>query len=168
MEEKERRTGWVKVNFSLSVGTKPNVVKFEVEGTAILDGRDEEIRTILDPDPETQIPLVFQRVYQHVFMSMYLLATLMDAPYPPANLLYSNQQQISSLQMSDSTPTAQEEIQQESPTTTPEVETTTQPTITNTAPSEERTASELERPSETEARPQTRETTSSTETSTEV
>jgi hypothetical protein len=151
------------VNFSLSVGTKPNVVKFEVEGTATLDGRDEEIRTILEPDPETQIPLVFQRVYQHVFMSMYLLATLMDTPYPPANLLYSNQQQIASLQMSDSAPTTQEEAQLESPTTeAPEAERETQPIITNTAPSEERATSELERPPEPEAGPQTRETTSPT------
>lgn len=106
MEEKKRRSNWVNVSFALSVGTKPNVVKFEVEGTASLEGKDEEIKKMLEADPETQIPLVFQRVYQHVFTSMYLLATLIDVPCPPANLLYSSQQQIPLVQMSENPPKA--------------------------------------------------------------
>ncbi len=93
MEEKERRSGWVNVGFALKVGTKPNVVKYEVEGAAILEGKDEEIKKMLEVNPETQVPFVFQRVYQHVFMSMYLLATLIDAPYPPPNLFHLDQQQ---------------------------------------------------------------------------
>jgi hypothetical protein len=92
MEEKARRSGWVRVGFALNVSTKPNVVKFEVEGLASLEGQDEEIRKMLESDPETNVPAVFGRVYQHVFMSMYLLATLIQAPYPPANLLKSGQE----------------------------------------------------------------------------
>ena len=91
MEEKTRRSGWVRVGFALHVSTKPNVVKFEVEGLASLDGQDEEIRKMLEADPETNIPAVFSHVYQHAFMSMYLLATLIQAPYPPLNLLKSGQ-----------------------------------------------------------------------------
>ncbi len=93
MEEKERRSGLVSVGFALSMVTKPSVVKFEVEGVAILEGANAEIDRMLEVDPETQVPFVFQRVYQHVFMSMYLLATLIDAPPPPPNLLFSGQQQ---------------------------------------------------------------------------
>jgi len=99
MEEKERRSGRVAIGFALTVGTKPSVVKFEVEGIATLEGKDADIDKVLDVNPETQIPFVFQRVYQHVFMSMYLLATLIDAPYPPPNLLFSGQQQIPMVQM---------------------------------------------------------------------
>lgn len=91
MEEKARRSGWVRVGFALHVGTKPNVVKFEVEGTASLKGQDEEIRKMLEADPKTNVPAVFGRVYQHAFTSMYLLATLIQAPYPPSNLLKSSQ-----------------------------------------------------------------------------
>jgi hypothetical protein len=104
MEEKERRSNWVSVGFALSVGTKPNVVKFEVEGIATLEGKDGEIKKMLEADPETQIPLVFQRVYQHVFTSMYLLATLIDVPCPPANLLYSSQQQMPFIHMNENPP----------------------------------------------------------------
>jgi len=142
MEEKERQSNQVNLGFVLNVGTKPSVVKFEVEGEAVLKGKNEEIKKMLEVDPETQIPFVFQRVYQHVFMSMYLLATLIDAPYPPPNLLYSNQQQIPMAQPSVSTPAAEEHavpIEEEAvaleekqplqpaPSTEPEEE-TTQPT----------------------------------------
>jgi hypothetical protein len=92
MDEKERRSGQISVGYSLKVGTKPNVAKYEVEGVAVLEGKDEEIKKMLEVNPETQIPFVFQRVYQHVFMSMYLLATLIDAPYPSPTLLSSGQQ----------------------------------------------------------------------------
>lgn len=155
MEEKERRAGWVKVDFALSVGTKPNIVKFEVEGTTTLDGKDEDIRNILEPDPETQIPLVFQRVYQHVFMSMYLLATLIDAPYPPANLLYSNQQQIANLQMSESSRLAEEKTQQEASTKAPSTETIVQQPATSPAPYEEKSTSESEEGVEVQTETQT-------------
>lgn len=141
MEEKERQSNQVNLGFVLNVGTKPSVVKFEVEGEAVLKGKNEEIKKMLEVDPETQIPFVFQRVYQHVFMSMYLLATLIDAPYPPPNLLYSNQQQIPMAQPSVSTPAAEEQAApieeaaaleekqplQPAPSTEPEEE-TTQPT----------------------------------------
>jgi len=137
MEEKERRSGWVSVGFALKVGTKPNVVKYEVEGEAILKGKDEEIKKMLEVDPETQIPFVFQRVYQHIFMSMYLLATLIDAPYPPHNLLYSDQQQISMEQVRASIAAAKEENLQTETVATPKEEQALQPMPASTVPREE-------------------------------
>jgi hypothetical protein len=94
MEEKERRSGWVNLSFALSVGTKPSIVKFDVEGLASLKGKNSDIEKMLEVNPETQIPLVFNSVYQQVFMAMYLLATLINAPYPPPNLLPAHQQQV--------------------------------------------------------------------------
>jgi len=94
MEERERRSGLLDVGFALVVGTRPSVAKFEVKGRATAEGKEEDIKKILEPDPETQIPFVFRKVYQHVFVSMYLLATLIDVPYPPASLLHSSDQEI--------------------------------------------------------------------------
>ncbi|MEM1589892.1 MAG: hypothetical protein QXZ68_01085 [Candidatus Bathyarchaeia archaeon] len=87
LEERERRSQMVVVGFTLQLNTKPNVIKFEVEGTATITGKDSEINKMLEVDPETKLPYVFQKVYQHTFMTMYLLSTLLNAPPPPANLL---------------------------------------------------------------------------------
>lgn len=91
LEEKERRNQMVIVNFSLFLTTKPSVVKFEVEGTATLAGKDEEISKMLEVDPEIKVPYVFQKVYQNAFAAMYLLSTILKAPPPPHNLFPRSQ-----------------------------------------------------------------------------
>jgi len=83
LEERERKSQMVVVGFSLFLTTKPSIVKFEIEGVATLTGKDAEINKMLEIDPETKVPYVFQRVYQHAFMAMYLLSTILDAPPPP-------------------------------------------------------------------------------------
>jgi hypothetical protein len=92
LEERERRSQTVIVGFSLFLATKPSVVKFEIEGVATLAGKDAEINKMLEVDPETKVPYVFQRIYQHAFMAMYLLSTILDAPPPPHDLLFSKKQ----------------------------------------------------------------------------
>ncbi|MBS7647529.1 MAG: hypothetical protein QXK93_00565 [Candidatus Bathyarchaeia archaeon] len=87
LEEKERKSQMVVVSFSLQLSTKPGIVKFEVEGTATLTGNDSEINRMLEIDPETKLPYVFQKVYQHTFMTMYLLSSILNAPPPPVDLL---------------------------------------------------------------------------------
>ncbi len=131
MEERERRSGLVVVGFALYVGTKPSVVKFEVKGVASLEGKDESVKKMLEPDPETQIPLLFQSVYQHSFMSMYLLATLMDCPYPPPNLLRSPQLESPTLQMDTGNPAPETDFVENSEQTAnpeDEISSTTSPT----------------------------------------
>jgi len=91
LEEKERRSGRLVVGFVLTVGTKPSVVKFEVEGMAVLEGKNPEIERLLEADPKTKVPLLLHRVYQRVFTSTFLLATLLDTPYPPPDLLFSGE-----------------------------------------------------------------------------
>jgi hypothetical protein len=94
LEEKERRSGRVTVFFGLSVRTKPNVAKYEVEGTATLMGKDANIEQILKVDPKSNIPFVFHRVYQHVFTAIYMLASVLGTIYPPPDLLLSSDQTI--------------------------------------------------------------------------
>jgi len=91
LEEKERRSGILVVGFVLTVNTKPSVVKFEIEGLATVEGKNPAIEKILEVDPETKIPLVLHRVYQQVFMTTFLLATLLDTAYPPPDLLSSSE-----------------------------------------------------------------------------
>jgi len=92
LEEKEHKSGHVVVLFGLTVRTKPNVVKYEVEGSATLAGKDALIDKLLKVDPESKIPFVFHRVYQHVFTAIYTLASLMGTIYPPPDLLFSSKQ----------------------------------------------------------------------------
>jgi hypothetical protein len=94
LEEKERRNGRVVVLFGLSVRTKPNVVKYEIEGTATLIGKEAQIEQILKVDPKSNIPFVFHRVYQHVFTAVYILASILGTIYPPPDLLFSGEQYI--------------------------------------------------------------------------
>jgi len=44
---------------------------------------------MLEVDPETKMPVLFQKVYQHVFTSMYLMSTVLNTPPPPSDLFYS-------------------------------------------------------------------------------
>lgn len=87
LEEKERKSQTVVVGFILQLNTKPGIVKFEIEGTATLTGRETEINKMLEVDPETKLPYVFQKVYQHTFTAMYLLSTILNTPPPPIDLL---------------------------------------------------------------------------------
>ncbi|NWG11669.1 hypothetical protein HXY33_08020 [Candidatus Bathyarchaeota archaeon] len=94
LEEKERKSQFVVVGFNLLVATKPSVVKFEVEGTATLTGKDAEISKMLEVDPEIKVPYVFQRVYQFAFTAMYLVSTVLNAPPPPQNLLFPQKEGV--------------------------------------------------------------------------
>lgn len=92
LEEKERRSGRVLVLFGLIVKTKPNVVKYEIEGSAILSGKDALIDQMLKPDPKSNVPFVFHRVYQHAFAAIYTMASFLGTVYPPPDLLFSGKQ----------------------------------------------------------------------------
>ena len=87
LEEKDRKSGKRVVGFVLTVGTKPSIAKFEVEGLATLEGKNPDIEKLLEINPKTRIPKLLNRVYQKVFTSTYLLANLLDTSYPPADML---------------------------------------------------------------------------------
>ena len=91
LEEKDRKSGRRVVGFVLTVGTKPSVAKFEVEGIVTLEGKTPAIEKLLEVNPEKRIPLLLNRIYQSVFTSTYLLATLLDTSYPPPDMLSSGE-----------------------------------------------------------------------------
>lgn len=76
------------VNFTLTISTKPSVVKFEVGGMATVDGKDSDIKKMLEVDPETKVPLLLHRVYQQVYKAIFLLAAIVNVPNPPPDLLF--------------------------------------------------------------------------------
>ena len=88
LEEKERRSGRVVVLFGLTVKTKPNVVKYDVEGSATLSGKDPLIDQMLKVDPRSNVPFVFHRIYQHVFTTIFTMASFLGTVYPPPDLLF--------------------------------------------------------------------------------
>lgn len=94
LEERERKSQTIIVGFNLLLTTKPSIVKFEVEGTATLMGKDAELSKMLEVDPETKVPYVFQRIYQYAFTAMYLLSTILNAPPPPQDLLFPRKQGV--------------------------------------------------------------------------
>jgi len=94
LEEQERRNGQLTVAFSLAIGTKPGFARYMTKGTATLIGKDENIRKMLEIDPESKVPRVFYVIYQHSFTALYLLATVLNTPYPPPDLLHFNMEKI--------------------------------------------------------------------------
>jgi hypothetical protein len=94
LAERERKSQMVILDFKLFLTTKPSLVKFEVEGIATLSGKDAEINKMLEVDPETKVPYVFQRIYQTAFTAMYLLSTILNVPPPPQDLLFSRKEGI--------------------------------------------------------------------------
>jgi hypothetical protein len=94
LKKKERKSQMVVVGFNLQLTTKPGIVKFEVEGTATLTGKNAEINKMLEVDPETKVPYVFQKVYQHTFTAMYLLSTILNTPPPSIDLLLFRREEV--------------------------------------------------------------------------
>jgi hypothetical protein len=116
LEEKERKSGRVTVIFVLTVGTKPTVAKFGIEGLATLTGKDSEIEKLLEIDPETKIPRMLYGVYQRVFMALYLVATILETPYPPPDLFHSSKQPAPKVEISPASATTPGQITDETTT----------------------------------------------------
>ena len=87
LEEKDRKSNKRVIGFVLTVGTKPSVAKFEIEGLATIEGKNPDIEKLLEVNPERKIPLLLNRVYQRVFTSAYLMANILDTSYPPPDML---------------------------------------------------------------------------------
>lgn len=89
LDEKERKSGKKIVAFLIEFSTKPSLAKFEIKGNVTLTGKEAQMEKLLEIDPETKLPFLLYRVYQQVFMATYLLATMINVPYPPPDLLHS-------------------------------------------------------------------------------
>jgi hypothetical protein len=89
MDEESRTNDELTIAFNLTIRTKPALVKFEVGGTAVISGGREAFDAALEMDDESSVPKVLHFVYQRVFTSLYLIASLIEVPYPPPDLLHS-------------------------------------------------------------------------------
>ena len=94
LEEKERKTNQVTIVFTIVIGTKPSLVKYAAKGTAIIQGRNEQIEKMLEIKEEEKIPPILHVVYQHVFTAIYLISTITGTPHPPPDLLYSEGEKL--------------------------------------------------------------------------
>jgi hypothetical protein len=130
------------LNFKLLITTKPNIVKYSTAGSVTLEGSFADIQKKLEANPKTKIPQILFTVYQHVFNSIYILASILNTPYPPPDLLHPMAEKI---QILPSTPKPRPEPEQ---TATPEQPSTTEvpPAQTATATAEDKTETATQQP----------------------
>jgi hypothetical protein len=79
-----------------------------------LEGSFADIQKKLEANPKTKIPQILFTVYQHIFNSIYILASILNTPYPPPDLLHPMAEKI---QILPSTPKPEPQPEQ---ATTPE------------------------------------------------
>lgn len=98
LEETDRKSDRVLLKFGFAIVTEPRVVKFQVEGSTVLEGHIDNITKVLEPNHTTKVPQILYDVYQHVYSTLYVLAKAIDAPCPSPGLLssspHSNRDQV--------------------------------------------------------------------------
>ena len=94
LEEQKRGSNQVTLTFNLLITTKPNIVKYSTVGIVTLEGSIADIQKKLEANPKTRIPQILFTVYQHVFNSIYILASILNTPYPPPDLLHPMAEKI--------------------------------------------------------------------------
>lgn len=144
LEEQKKSSDEVVLNFSLLISTKPGVVRYTIAGSVTLEGKAADVKKKLEANPKTKIPQILFTVYQHVFNSMYMLSSVLNAPYPPPDLLHPMAEKIQIVSASPpqpeekaETPAAQPTAEQPAPaqpaaqqTQAPAPEATAAPTAT--------------------------------------
>ncbi|MEM2099247.1 MAG: hypothetical protein QXU99_05855 [Candidatus Bathyarchaeia archaeon] len=59
-----------------------------------MEGKSDDIKKKLEINPKTKIPQILFAVYQHVFNSIFMLSSILNAPYPPPDLLHPMAEKI--------------------------------------------------------------------------
>ena len=90
LEEIERGVSEAIFNFAIAMNTKPSIVRFDVNGIVRIFGDSKTVDKLLETDPDTKVPYLLKKVYQQIFISIYLLSGIIDAPHPPPDLLFSS------------------------------------------------------------------------------
>jgi hypothetical protein len=126
LEEQKRGSNQVTLNFNLLITTKPNIVKYSAAGIVTLEGASADIQKKLEANPKTKIPQILFTVYQHVFNSIYILASILNTPYPPPDLLHPMAEKIQILPSSPKPqPEPEQASEQSQPPENPPVQTAT-------------------------------------------
>ncbi len=109
-------------------------MKYSTKGIVTLEGPSADVQKKLEANPKTKIPQILFTVYQHVFNSIYILASILNTPYPPPDLLHPMAEKI---QILPSTPKPEPKQtatpEQTSPPENPPAQTAAEDT-TGTAP----------------------------------
>jgi hypothetical protein len=129
LEEQKRGSNQVTLNFSLIISTKPNIVKYSAAGAVTLEGPFADIQKKLEANPKTKIPQILFTVYQHIFNSIYILASILNTPYPPPDLLHPMAEKI---QILPTTPKPEPAAAPEQPATPEKPPAETAPATTGT------------------------------------
>ena len=109
-----------------------------------MEGPSADVQKKLEANPKTKIPQILFTVYQHVFNSIYILASILNTPYPPPDLLHPMAEKI---QILPSTPKPKPEPEK---TATPE-----QPSAPEKPPTQTATGTGTQQP--TSGQPSTSE-----------
>ena len=88
LEEVDRSTTEAAFNFAIAMNTKPSIVRFDVNGIVRVFGESKAVDKLLETDPETKVPYLLKKIYQQIFVSIFLLSGIMNAPHPPPDLLF--------------------------------------------------------------------------------
>jgi hypothetical protein len=94
LDEQKKGASDTILSFNLIISTKPSIVKYLVAGEVNLEGPAADIKKKLEPNPKTKIPQILFAIYQDVFNSIYILASILNAPYPPPDLLHPMAEKI--------------------------------------------------------------------------
>jgi hypothetical protein len=89
MDEESRTNEELTVDFVITIGTKPSLVKFEVGGKAIVSGGRAAFDAVLEMDEKSKTPKILHVIYQQIFTSLYLISSQLEVPYPPPDLLHT-------------------------------------------------------------------------------
>ena len=88
MDEDNRTNDVLTLSFLLMISTKPSLVKYEVGGKAVISGGRKAFDAALEVDESTQVPKILHKIYQRAFMSLFLASSVIEAPYPPPDLIH--------------------------------------------------------------------------------
>ena len=89
MDEQYRTNNELTLNFLLTLTTKPSLVQYDAGGIVVVTGGKNVFDEALETDEKADVPKVLLRIYHKVFESIFLIASTIDAPYPPPDLLHS-------------------------------------------------------------------------------
>ena len=89
ISEGSRKTGEVVLRFSFELSTQPEIARLMANGSATVTGEDRDIDTLLTAKEEGSVPVVFMRIYQRVYATLYLVCGSLKIPYPSPGLLKS-------------------------------------------------------------------------------
>jgi len=90
MEEVERSASRAVFNFAIAINTKPSIAKFDIGGIVTVNGGGAALEKVLQTDPEAKVPYLLKRVYQQIFLSIFLLSGIINVPHPPPDLVFSS------------------------------------------------------------------------------